>query len=88
MSDITVHLSTLLLNSSVAGLMASQKIAPMSTNYDPRGDVLYLHLGEPDAADHVIETSEPNVLVRYDRHGNVIGLTILNVRWMLSQHPK
>lgn len=53
-------------------------------HYDPRGDVLYLNVGEPQAAAHGLETPDGNG-VHYDEEWNVIGLTLLNVRWTLER---
>lgn len=52
--------------------------------YDPTGDVLYLHVGEPRPAVDAEETSEGHVL-RYDEHGQITGLTIVNARWLLER---
>jgi len=53
-------------------------------SYDAEGDVLYLHAGEPRAAADAEETAEGHVL-RYDESGRVIGLTIVNARWLLER---
>lgn len=47
-------------------------------NYDPEGDVLYIHFGEPQAADDSDITDE-GVIVRL-REGKIVGLSILNAR--------
>lgn len=52
--------------------------------YDEEGDVLYLHVGEPRAAAESDETPERHV-IRLDEDGQVIGLTIINVRWLLDR---
>ena len=52
--------------------------------YDDRGDVLYLNVREPEPAAQTLETSEGHA-VHYDRHGSVIGLTLLNVRQTLKR---
>lgn len=51
--------------------------------YDDRGDVLYLNVGEPQAAARTLETAEGHA-VHYDGNWTVIGLTLLNVRWTLE----
>jgi uncharacterized protein YuzE len=52
--------------------------------YDERGDVLYLRVGERQAAAASEETPEGHVL-RFDGAGTVIGLTIINAKWLLEQ---
>jgi uncharacterized protein YuzE len=53
-------------------------------SYDASGDVLYLHVGEPQAATESEETPEQHV-VRFDQDGQVIGLTIINAKWLLDR---
>jgi uncharacterized protein YuzE len=63
------------------------KIGHLSFNhatYDESGDVLYLHIGEPQAAAESEETPEGHVL-RFDANGQIIGLTIINARWLLAR---
>jgi len=55
-----------------------------NVSYDATGDVLYLHAGEPEPAADSQETPEGHVL-RYDRQGRVIGLTLVNARWLLER---
>src|SRR5262245_38159110 len=52
--------------------------------YDRGGDVLSLHVGPPQAAADGDETPEGHV-VRYDAAGRIIGLTLVNVRWLLDR---
>ena len=52
--------------------------------YDAVGDVLYLHVGAPQPAADAEETPEGHVL-RYDAHGRIAGLTIVNARWLLER---
>lgn len=52
--------------------------------YDEQGDVLYLHVGLPQAAVESEETPEGHVL-RFDGDGRIIGLTIINARWLLDR---
>ena len=47
-------------------------------NYDPEGDILYIHFGEPQPADDSDITDE-GVIVRL-REGKIVGLSILNAR--------
>jgi uncharacterized protein YuzE len=53
-------------------------------SYDEQGDVLYLHVGERHAAADSEETPEGHVL-RIDATGGIIGLTIINARWLLER---
>ncbi|MDQ6851920.1 MAG: DUF2283 domain-containing protein [Actinomycetota bacterium] len=53
-------------------------------SYDEQGDVLYLHVGERRAAADSEETAEGHVL-RFDAAGEVIGLTIINAKWLLDR---
>jgi uncharacterized protein YuzE len=52
--------------------------------YDDRGDVLYLQIGERQAAADSEETPEGHVL-RFNDCGEVIGLTIINAKWLLQR---
>jgi len=53
-------------------------------SYDARGDVLYLHVGDPQEEAGSEETPEGHVL-RFDAEGEVIGLTIINAKWLLER---
>jgi len=53
-------------------------------SYDAGGDVLYLHIGAPQAAQGGSQTPEGHVL-RYDAEGRVIGLTIINARFLVER---
>jgi uncharacterized protein YuzE len=52
-------------------------------HYDARGDVLYLNAGEPQVEAWGLETPEGHA-IHYDESGAVIGVTLLNVRWILE----
>jgi uncharacterized protein YuzE len=52
--------------------------------YDDHGDVLYLHIGERQAAADSEETPEGHVL-RFNDRSEVIGVTITNVKWLLQR---
>jgi uncharacterized protein YuzE len=54
-----------------------------STNYDSDGDVLYLSRGETNKASDATLTPEGHG-VRYDASGEVIGVTIINAKWLLD----
>lgn len=53
-------------------------------HYDERGDVLYLNVGEPQREADGLETVEGHG-VHYDAEGMVIGMTLMNVRWILER---
>lgn len=53
-------------------------------DYDTDGDVLYLARGESDGAADAALTPEGHG-VRYDVDGSVIGVTIVNARWLLER---
>jgi len=52
--------------------------------YDDRGDVLYLHIGERQAAADSEATPEGHAL-RFNDRGEVIGVTIINAKWLLER---
>jgi uncharacterized protein YuzE len=51
--------------------------------YDGDADVLYLHVGDPAAAVGFEESPEGQAL-RYDARGHLVGVTIVNARWLLG----
>ena len=52
--------------------------------YDERADVLYLSVGEPrEPASQ--EATKDGHLVRYDEDGKVIGITVVNVKWLIER---
>ena len=55
--------------------------------YDDRGDVLYLHVGDRQAAADSLGTPEGHA-VRYNADSDVIGVTIVNARWLLDRDGK
>jgi hypothetical protein len=52
--------------------------------YDADGDVLDLSVGEPRLPSDLSGTPEGHI-VRYGDDGNVIGLALVNVRWLLER---
>jgi len=52
--------------------------------YDERGDVLYLSVGPPREAARTIATPEGHA-VDYDQLGAVIGMVLVNVRFLLER---
>lgn len=52
--------------------------------YDADGDVLYLSVGKPRSAAESYGTPEGHD-VRYDERGEVIGLTLVNTRWLIER---
>src|SRR5580692_4871332 len=53
-------------------------------NYDADGDVLYLTRGGSNMAADAALTPEGHG-VRYNADGQVIGVTIINARWLLER---
>ncbi len=53
-------------------------------NYDAENDVLYLGRGPSNKAAYGDETPEGHV-VRYNADGDVIGVTIINAKWLLER---
>lgn len=56
-------------------------------SYDEDGDVLYLSIGAPQEATDSEETPEGHI-VRYDDQEQVIGLTLVNAKWLLDRDDK
>lgn len=56
-------------------------------SYDAEGDVLYLRRGEQRPAADTFGTPEGHA-VRLDESGEVIGITIVNARWLLDRDGK
>ncbi len=52
--------------------------------YDARGDVLYLSVGIPQTSFKTIATSEGHA-VDYNEAGAVIGMLLVNVRFLLDR---
>jgi uncharacterized protein YuzE len=52
--------------------------------YDARGDVLYLTVGRPKEPARTIATPEGHA-VDYDEEGAVIGMVLVNVRFLLER---
>lgn len=53
-------------------------------DYDVDADVLYLHVGEPQAAEGE-ETPEGHVLRYAPGTQRIVGLTVVNARWLLER---
>jgi uncharacterized protein YuzE len=53
-------------------------------SYDSDGDVLYLRRGEQREVADTFGTPEGHA-VRLDEHGEVIGITIVNAKWLLGR---
>ncbi|MGH2923422.1 MAG: DUF2283 domain-containing protein [Solirubrobacterales bacterium] len=56
-------------------------------SYDERGDVLYLSVGKPRTAARTHATEEGHA-VRFDETGNVIGITLVNAKWLSERDGK
>lgn len=52
-------------------------------DYDPEGDVLYLHVGDPSSAVEFDGVPEGHH-VRYAADGSIVGITLLSPRWLLE----
>lgn len=52
--------------------------------YDREVDVLYLHVGEPSTAVDWDESPEGHHL-RFGADGQLVGITIVNARWLLDE---
>ncbi len=55
-----------------------------NVSYDADGDVLHLHQGKPVAAAETFGTPEGHA-VKFDADGGVIGLTIVNAKWLAER---
>jgi uncharacterized protein YuzE len=55
-----------------------------NSEYDSRGDVLYLSVGPPREPARTLATEEGHA-IDYDETGTVIGMVLMNVRWMLER---
>ncbi len=55
--------------------------------YDERGDVLYLRDGDPQPAADTFGTPEGHA-VRLDESGSVLGITIVNAKWLIERDGK
>lgn len=56
-------------------------------SYDSDGDVLYLRRGEQQAAADTFGTPEGHA-VRLDGNGSIIGITIVNAKWLVERNGK
>jgi uncharacterized protein YuzE len=56
-------------------------------SYDSDGDVLYLRRGEQQTAGDTFGTPEGHG-VRLDEGGEVIGITIVNAKWLVERDGK
>jgi uncharacterized protein YuzE len=56
-------------------------------SYDREGDVLYLSRGETHDAGQTLATTEGHA-VRLDGDGEVVGITLVNAKWLLERDGK
>jgi uncharacterized protein YuzE len=56
-------------------------------SYDSDGDVLYLHRGERQEVAETFRTPEGHA-VRMDENREVIGITIVNAKWLVERDGK
>ena len=63
------------------------KIGPLvfdHADYDPEGDVLYLHVGAPQDAEG--EATPEGHVPRFEPGTQrIVGLTVINARWLLDR---
>ncbi len=71
----------------VAGTVMIAGVEFDNVEYDRKGDVLYLHVGEPDTAVDFDGTAEGDG-TSYGPDGSLVGLTILNARLRLEEDGK
>jgi len=55
-----------------------------NVDYDREADVLYLHVGKPRTAVDWDESPEGHHL-RFGADGQLVGITIVNARWLLDE---
>jgi uncharacterized protein YuzE len=63
------------------------KIGPLvfdHADYDPEGDVLYLHVVDPQDTEGE-ETPEGHVLRFEPGTRHIVGLTVINARWLIDR---
>lgn len=58
-----------------------------NVSYDAEGDVLALHIGDPRTAVDYDESPEGHHL-RFNDAGELVGITIMNAKWLLEQDGK
>jgi uncharacterized protein YuzE len=56
-------------------------------SYDSEGDVLYLRRGDEQTAVDTVATPEGHA-VMLDEKGQVIGITIVNAKWLVERDGK
>ena len=66
------------MNITIAGVTFDHHL------YDARGDVLYLNVGMPQREAGGLATDEGHG-IHLDANGAVIGMTLVNVRWLLER---
>ncbi len=69
MEDVNIHIGPLVFDQA---------------DYDADGDVLYLHAGTPVPAEGE-ETAEGHVLRFEPGTRRIVGLTVINARWLLER---
>jgi uncharacterized protein YuzE len=52
--------------------------------YDAESDVLCLSIGEPRPAADSEETARGHA-IRYDANGEIVGITIVNAKWLIDR---
>lgn len=54
-------------------------------HYDQRGDVLYLSVAQYDGPPASAWSTPEGHNVEYDEAGRIVGMTLMNVRWLLDR---
>ena len=69
------------MNVTIAGITFDNVL------YDAPADVLYLHVGDPHTAVDFDESPEGHHL-RFNAAGELVGITIVNAKWLLDRDGK
>jgi len=55
--------------------------------FDAERDVLYMHKGKPVVAGMTLPSPEGHA-VRFDDAGEIIGITVINARWLAERYGR
>ena len=59
----------------------------MKISYDSKYDLLYVNFASENVKSHRTETIAPGVHIDFDKHGNVIGLELLEASTAIGSQP-